>query len=158
MSRVYCKLAETDRGKILTTNFKESFYTSQVKSSQFYLYSPKSQITNLPQGALHHNLYNIQYTTPSVLRPLQRKSTKTPRKNSKLLLLLCSATLILILFVLPTVVYMDWHMQVEEPVVFTQLTTPPNTKSQHITREATVHLVSCCYTSHGDYIIYKSDI
>ena len=39
---------------------------------------PKSQITNLPQGALHHNLYNIQNTTPSVLRPFQQI-----RKNSQ---------------------------------------------------------------------------
>ena len=32
-----------------------------LKSSQFYLFSPKSQITHLSQWALHHSLYNMQH-------------------------------------------------------------------------------------------------
>ncbi len=38
-------------------------FHSHVKSSQFYLYSPISQITYSPQGALQ----SVQHTTPSVL-------------------------------------------------------------------------------------------
>ncbi len=45
-------------------------YRSQrcVDSGQFYLYSPQSQITNLPQRALQ----SVQHTTTSTFRPLKK--------------------------------------------------------------------------------------
>lgn len=52
--------------------------------SHFYLYSSKSQITHLPQGALK----SVQHTTPYILRPsIWRKNSQKKSFNGKVLLL-----------------------------------------------------------------------
>ena len=55
---------------------------TQIKSNQFYLYSPKSQITNLPRGALQ----SVQDTTPSVLDSATLTSAKEKLNHKKTLL------------------------------------------------------------------------
>ena len=50
----------------------------QVKSSQVLFFYFISQITNLPEGALHDNLYNIQH--PLSLDPCNEQG-KTPKKT-----------------------------------------------------------------------------
>ena len=52
-----------------TRAIEDRIGSNQIKSNQFYLYSPKSQITNLSQGALQ----SVQNTTPSVLNSATTK-------------------------------------------------------------------------------------
>ena len=46
----------------------------QVKSSPFYLYGPKSQ-------GSHGAFQSVQYTTPSVLRPLEQIRKNAPKQT-----------------------------------------------------------------------------